>query len=77
MNKKKTYRTTEHLFWGVFTRLKVPISYANMTTESWTARTYNRNWMSQLRDDVRLSELSIPGHTIQRQQLIEENSVIM
>ena len=61
MNKKKTYRTTEHLFWGVFTRLKVPISYANMTTESWTARTYNRNWMSQLRDDVRLSELSIPG----------------
>ncbi|MEK4257107.1 phosphatidylinositol-specific phospholipase C domain-containing protein [Enterococcus sp. FSL W8-0510] len=40
---------------------KVPISYANMTTESWTARTYNRNWMSQLKDDVRLSELSIPG----------------
>ncbi|MDO2411085.1 hypothetical protein QUB72_12190 [Enterococcus faecium] len=32
-----------------------------MNTESWTARTYNRNWMSQLRDDVRLSELSIPG----------------
>lgn len=37
------------------------LAYADMNTGRWEARAENRTWMSELRDDVRLSELSIPG----------------
>ncbi|EME7218975.1 hypothetical protein A5816_001349 [Enterococcus sp. 3G1_DIV0629] len=61
MNKKKITALLSICFGLFLLGYKAPISYADMNTGSWTARTYNRNWMSQLRDDVRLSELSIPG----------------
>ncbi|WP_270341863.1 hypothetical protein [Enterococcus lactis] len=37
------------------------MSYAHINGGDWSARTYNRYWMSELNDNVRLSELSIPG----------------
>src|SRR5699024_8650694 len=40
---------------------KTPMSYAHINGGDWSARTYNRYWMSELNDNVRLSELSIPG----------------
>ncbi|MCS5464402.1 hypothetical protein NWO25_03875 [Enterococcus lactis] len=37
------------------------MSYAHINGGDWSSRTYNRYWMSELNDNVRLSELSIPG----------------
>ncbi|EGP4715661.1 phosphatidylinositol-specific phospholipase C [Enterococcus faecium] len=61
MNKKK-FTVLLCICFGLFLLgYKTPMSYAHINGGDWSSRTYNRYWMSELNDNVRLSELSIPG----------------